>query len=88
MCTNTSLPDDWLDEAIALLALNHFTVPVAIRMSFHNRVHKRRTLEAGTGRMSIFWRGSLNVRPAVRSDAARSSGQRSMVTSIQAEGHR
>src|SRR3954471_17531267 len=47
-------------------------------MSFHGRVHERRAPERALARLSIIWRGSLNVRPAVRSDAAQSSGQRSM----------
>ena len=36
------------------------------------------TPEKGRWLKSIIWRGSLNVRPAVRGEAAQSSGQRSI----------
>src|SRR5829696_7648841 len=40
-----------------------------------------------TVRVSIVWRGSLNVRPAVRSEAAQSSGQKSIRGSYRSNGH-
>src|SRR3954453_3288177 len=59
-------------------SLNHFTVPVAIGCPFTagcmNAAPQRgRRLDCRSS-----GRGSLNVRPAVRSEAAQSSGQRSM----------
>src|SRR5215207_8091629 len=67
-----------LDEAVALCFVEPLHSSGRHWMSFHGRVHKSRAPERAQARLSIIWRGSLNVRPAVRSEAAQSSGQRSI----------